>query len=154
MSQIDPEILAALDEERGAMASSGRQYRSLTLKAGESALTRFLPVQMGPKKTWYARIARHWVAKRPVLCQRQTSPHFHGDPEAPCPLCDLEAEYSQSANKATAGVGAQNGGLSQNPHLPLRVRNHGRPQPQAPHSEQRTLRTQRILDCPRRVEGD
>ncbi len=100
---VNPEILAALDEERGAMASSGRNFRQLTLKAGESALARFLPVEMGPKKTWFARIARHWgsVLKRPVLCVRQTSPNFGGNPEAPCLLCDLEAEFSQSRNKET-----------------------------------------------------
>lgn len=91
------------------MASSGRQYRSLILKAGESAITRFLPVQMGPKKTWFARIARHWVGKRPVLCQRQTSPHFNGAPDHPCPLCDLEMEYSQSGNKATADLARKMG---------------------------------------------
>lgn len=104
MSKVDPEILAALDEERGAMASSGRQFRSLRLKANESALARFLPVQMGPKKTWFARIAHHWVNKRPVLCQRQTSPHFNGDPGVACPLCDLEAEFSQSADRAAADL--------------------------------------------------
>lgn len=112
-SNVDPSILAALDEERGAMASSGRNYRTLKLKPGESALARFLPVQMGAKKTWFARIARHWVNNRPVLCQRQTSPNFNGDPQATCPLCDLEAEFSQSRNKATSELARKMGAYPQ-----------------------------------------
>ncbi len=99
MPEVDPSILAALNEERGVAAASGNNYRTLKLERGQSALVRVLPVQLGPRKTWFARIARHWVGKRPILCVKQTSPDFGGDPKARCPLCDVEAEFSQSRDK-------------------------------------------------------
>lgn len=102
MANVPSSIIDALNEERGVAASSGQSYHMLKLARGESALTRFLPTILGPRGTWFARIARHWVNNRPIVCIRQTSADFGGDPQAPCILCDLEQKHSQSRDKDIA----------------------------------------------------
>ena len=110
MHELDPDLRAAIDEERGLASASQNKYKSLKLERGESALARFLPVQLGPRKTWFARIARHWVGKHPYTCIRQTSVDFGGDPKAACPLCEIEQKYAQSrsgaSKKAAQRIGA------------------------------------------------
>ncbi len=96
---IDPSILAALDEERGVASARTNNYRTLKLEKRESALARFLPAQLGPRKTWFARIARHWVGGRPYVCVRQTSADFGGNPSLHCPLCELEQKYLQDRDQ-------------------------------------------------------
>jgi hypothetical protein len=98
--ELNSNILAALDEERDVANTRSNSYRTLKIEKRCSALVRLLPAQLGPRKTWFARIARHWVGGRPYVCVRQTSQDFGGDPKAHCPLCALEQEYAQARSQA------------------------------------------------------
>ena len=98
MNEVHPAILAAMNHERQFMQSQLKGSRRVKLDRGKTWLIRFLPVKLGPSGTWFARIARHWVAMKPIICPRNTSPDFGGDPEAYCPCCDVAANINDTGS--------------------------------------------------------
>lgn len=107
-SNIDPKILAALDEEQEFMASHGRAKTDrVKIPKGSAWLLRFIPTPMGPNGKFWARIAFHWINKRPYLCVRNTGRDFGGDPEGTCPLCEVSDELNASPKKKIANAGYQ-----------------------------------------------
>ena len=102
MTQVDADIRDALDEEREIANSQARYSNRLQLDRGDTALVRFLPVQMGVRKTWFLRVGRHWVNKRPYFCKRTSSPDIGGDPDYACPMCEMCEEHMQSKDEDIA----------------------------------------------------
>lgn len=106
---IDPSTLDALDgldEERQYMASQGgKKGRRVKIPKGHSWLARWLPVELGKAKTWYARYGFHWINKFPVLCPVHTSRHFGGDPDCECKLCQVSEELNADRRKFVSTVG-------------------------------------------------
>lgn len=68
-------------------------------------LIRFLPAKLGPKGTWFARVAQHWLSMKPIICPRNTSPDFGGDPDADCPCCDVAARLNESPDPDVSKFG-------------------------------------------------
>jgi len=104
-SKIDPEILGELHYEQNFTQSISNTKRQVKLEKGKMWRIRYLPAKLGPKKTFFARIAKHWLATKPVVCPRQTSPAFGGDPDSYCPVCDRSHELNESTNQAESQLG-------------------------------------------------
>jgi hypothetical protein len=106
MSTVHPEILDGLDyETQFIQQTSGAQRRVVKLNRGDSWLLRFLPAAIGPNKRWYARVAKHWVNQRAIVCPRQTEEAFGGHPEAYCAVCDLSAHLNDERNEDVSKFG-------------------------------------------------
>lgn len=104
-TKIDPEMLGELNYEQQFTQSISSARRQVKIEKGKSWRIRYLPAKLGPKHTFFARIAKHWLATKPILCPRQTSPAFGGDPDAFCPVCDKSNELNDSANQAESQLG-------------------------------------------------
>jgi hypothetical protein len=102
---IDPSILAGYDEEQKYMASTKREIRQIKPQKGESYLLRFLPVTLGPRKTWFARTAKHWWNRKPIMCPKHTSVDFGGFEDQWCPICDAVEELRDSNDDISEKVG-------------------------------------------------
>lgn len=102
---ITPDFLATLKEEEHHTQSSKRGDRRVKLERGKTWKIRFLPAQLGPRKTWYARISRHWVNFKPIVCPVSTHPDFGGDPDAYCPACEMSKVLNDSADEAVSKFG-------------------------------------------------
>lgn len=95
---LSPEFLGELESERTYSDNLYTRTRRVKLEKGESCLIRVLPVAMGRSGSYTARIAQHWMNKKPVVCPRFTHPDFGGDPKAHCAACEVTDEaYDQSA---------------------------------------------------------
>jgi uncharacterized membrane protein YgcG len=105
-TNVHPEILDGLDyESQFIQRTSGSQRRTVKLNRGDSWLLRFLPAQLGPNKRWYARVAKHWVNQRAIVCPRDTEEAFGGHPDAYCPVCDLSAHLNDERNEEVSKFG-------------------------------------------------
>lgn len=106
MTNIDPNLLAMLDEEREFMSSTGRrQTARVKIPKGHSWLMRWLPVQLGPRKSFFARIAFHWINQRPILCVRNTGVDFGGNPESECLVCETSDKLNNHGSKKVQDIG-------------------------------------------------
>lgn len=89
---LSPEFLGELESERNYSNNLYTRTPRIKLEKGESCLIRVLPVAMGKSGSYTARIAQHWMNKKPVVCPRFTHPDFGGDPKAHCPACETTDE--------------------------------------------------------------
>jgi hypothetical protein len=105
---LDPEFLAALDEERNVVSSFGHNVRRLRIDRGCSVTVRFLPVKLGSKGLFYARIYNHWIGKRPYFCAEKTSVDFGGTGE-PCAICRETTKLNESKDRNMSSVGFKSG---------------------------------------------
>jgi len=103
MSKYSPDnygddLFDDIEKERKALQSKRDDNNIKLEKEGDVWLIRFLPALLGigERKKFYARIAQHWVNKRPHFCARMTPPEFGGHPDSNCPLCDLSTEIADS----------------------------------------------------------
>lgn len=100
---LDPGVLDDLENERAYAESRDTSARRLKLEKGDKALVRVLPVNLTSdpdRRQWYARVGFHWADRRFVICPRTTQPIFGGDPEAPCPVCDVVEKHLDSRDEA------------------------------------------------------
>jgi hypothetical protein len=105
-NNVHPEILDGLDyETQYIQKTSGASRREVKLNRGDSWLMRFLPVKFGPKKRFYARIAKHWFNGLPVVCPRHTEEAYGGSPDAYCPVCDLSDHLNADRNEELSNFG-------------------------------------------------
>jgi hypothetical protein len=136
-ANVNPEILDGLDyEHQFIQRTSGAQRRIVKLNRGDSWLLRFIPAKLGPNGRWYARIAKHWVNQRAIICPRHTEEAYGGHPEAYCSVCELSAHLNDERHEEVSKFGfklratpnwvtycavfekAANGGLGQAQSLP------------------------------------
>lgn len=102
---IDPKILKRMQGEDSFLQSQTRGSRRVKLNRGQNWIVRFLPAQMGPDGLWFARIAKHWMNKLPIVCPRNTAEDFGGDPDCECPVCTLADELNDSADEIISKFG-------------------------------------------------
>jgi hypothetical protein len=102
---IDPKILKRMQGEDSFLQSQTRGSRRVKLNRGQNWIVRFLPAQMGPDGLWFARVARHWLNKLPIVCPRNTAIDFGGDPDCECPACLLADELNESADEVISKFG-------------------------------------------------
>ena len=105
-SKIDPALLGELQYEQTFAQTIGTSRRQVKIEKGHAWRVRYLPAKLGPKGTFFARISKHWLGQgTPIVCPRQTSPSFGGDPDGVCRACDVSAELQESANQAESQLG-------------------------------------------------
>lgn len=104
-SAITPDVLSLLREEDHYVKVTQRSDRRVKLEKGQTWKLRFVPAQLGPRKTWFARIARHWLNFKPIVCPVHTHPDFGGDPEAYCPSCEMSKVLNDSADETVSKFG-------------------------------------------------
>lgn len=102
---IDPKILKKMQGDDAWAASQRRGSRVIKLEKGQNAIVRFLPSKFGPDGLWFARIAKHWVNKQPIVCKRNTAEDFGGDPECECPVCILADQLNESSDEVISDLG-------------------------------------------------
>lgn len=105
--ELDPSALADLDAELNVAKASRKIYRlpRVDIEKGHSWKVRVLPVEIGPGKKWYGRVAQHWLGrtgKKAVFCIRNTSPNHGGDPNYECPNCAFVEQYVGHDQKAVS----------------------------------------------------
>jgi len=105
INNVNPDILAACDYEGQYLQAQSKGSRRIKMERGKMWLIRFLPAKLGPKGTWFARIARHWLSMKPIICPRNTSPDFGGDPDADCPCCDVAQALNDSPDPEISKFG-------------------------------------------------
>jgi hypothetical protein len=94
-----------MQHEDAWMQSQTKGSRRVKLDRGQNWIVRFLPARMGPDGLWFARIAKHWVNKLPIVCPHNTAEDFGGDPEFVCPVCQLADELNDSADEVISKFG-------------------------------------------------
>jgi len=102
---IDPKILKRMQGEDSFLQSQTRGSRRVKLNRGQNWIVRFLPAEMGPDGLFFARIARHWLNKLPIICPKNTAVDFGGDPECDCPICSLAEELNESPDEIISKFG-------------------------------------------------
>lgn len=102
---IDPDELAMLDEEQAFLNNSTKQARRIRVEKGDVLTIRFLPMEFGPKKWFYQRIAFHWIGKRPYYCEKHTAAECGGNPDAQCELCAYTEKLNSNRDRNVANAG-------------------------------------------------
>jgi hypothetical protein len=112
----DPNVLAMLEEETGYVNSQKRaSYASrVKIPKGHEWRVRFLPVEQGPRKTFWARYAFHWINSRPTLCVRHTARDFGGaGPDAACALCNMSDKLNNDRDDFVSKIGYKASAVTQ-----------------------------------------
>jgi len=102
---IDPKILKRMQGEDAFLQSQTRGSRRVKLERGQNWIVRFLPARLGPDGLWFARIAKHWMNKLPIVCPRNTAEDFGGDPDCDCPVCAVADELNDSPDEIISKFG-------------------------------------------------
>jgi len=111
MSKIAPSefeedlTVAALDDEIKLIRRNSDDHSVKLENDGDTWQIRFLPAELGPRKLFFARVAQHWINKKPYVCSKVTSPDFGGIPDFDCPLCTLAESLNNSTNREVSSVG-------------------------------------------------
>ena len=106
------DINAMLEEERIYASSQSNRTDSLKIEKNCGALVRFIPVKLGPDGTWFLRVGRHWINKRPYTCKRTSSPAIGGDPDFACPMCDMSDQYAADHDEEVSKRAKSCGGFA------------------------------------------
>lgn len=104
MSRYD-KLNELIRTERAVAAQTSTARRRVQIEEGQQWLVRFLPVEFGPSKLFFARQAQHWMDKKPINCPKFTSTDFGGNPEAHCPVCDKADELLINTNTEVSDFG-------------------------------------------------
>jgi len=102
---IDPKILRRMQGEDAFLQSQTRGSRRVKLQRGQNWIVRFLPAQLGPENLFFARIARHWLGKLPIVCPRNTAEDFDGDPDCECLVCQVAESLNESPDENISKFG-------------------------------------------------
>ena len=93
-----------VDGEKGYLESTSTGVRVVKVEKGHATLVRILPAQLGPRKTWFARIAMHWHNRRPIMDVVNTHPDFGGDPDGYNPVQEVVEAYLNHSDKRVANI--------------------------------------------------
>lgn len=91
------ELASNLDLESLRKQSAVTKSARVKIEKGHAWLIRLLPFGQGPKKESFAKLAQHWIGKRPVYCKTNTSSSFGGDPSYDCQICSSAATGKNEA---------------------------------------------------------
>jgi len=101
----DSDLMAAMREEEKFVQDRDRSDRRIKLDRGQIVKIRFLPAHLGTANTWFARIAKHWLNKKPIVCPVDTGVGFGGNPDAYCPCCRASQELNDSPDERISKLG-------------------------------------------------
>jgi len=104
-NNLDPKILAKLNKESAFIQSQQRGARQIKIEKGQTIVVRFLPARMGPSGVWYARVANHWLDRRPLTCPRLTDEDWGGNQDTECPICTLADQLNDDHDEVVSKWG-------------------------------------------------
>lgn len=108
MNDVRPTALSRyMEEDEQAISSLSKAARRVKIETNHTWNLRILPVEMGPDKMPYVRLAQHWRNNKPLTCPRHTSKAWGGDPDFNCPVCDLSERLNESSNDDIRNLGYQ-----------------------------------------------
>lgn len=103
---ITPKAMASYMERHSrSFASIFKTARRVKIEQNHNWRIRLLPVQMGPDKEPFVDIAQHWWSKQPITCPRHTSEAWGGDPNFPCPICEISERLRESSVEKISDIG-------------------------------------------------
>lgn len=80
-----------------------RPRRVYIEEVNQAWLVRFLPVGLGPNKSWYLRLGQHAMGRQSICCPRYVSTDFGGNEQAKCPVCQIaEALNGDQSDEVSA----------------------------------------------------
>lgn len=100
----DAEFMAQMNEETAFMNRSSRRASRIQIPKGHTWRVRFVPFKF-PNGLYYARIAFHWINKKPTLCITNTETRLGGDPDYKCPVCAVAERLNESSDKKVSNAG-------------------------------------------------
>lgn len=98
-------LMRQLDEDEAVVSSISKTARRVKIEKNHTWNMRLLPVQMGPDKMPYVRLAQHWWNKSPIVCPTFTPKGFGGNPDVPCPICELSDRLNESSSQEIRDLG-------------------------------------------------
>lgn len=108
MNDVRPTALTRyMEEDEQAISSLSKAARRVKIETNHTWNLRILPVEMGPDKMPYVRLAQHWRNNKPLTCPRHTSKAWGGDPDYNCPVCDVSERLNESSNDDIRNLGYQ-----------------------------------------------
>lgn len=108
----DSELLAELKNEERFVQERERGERRVKIERGQVWKVRFLPVHLGEKGTWFARVAKHWLFKKPITCPVETGEGFGGG-KKDCACCRASQELNDSPDQQVSRFGWETRASSQ-----------------------------------------
>lgn len=108
MNDVRPTALSRyMEEDEQAISTLSKAARRVKIETNHTWNIRFLPVEMGPDKRPYVRLAQHWRNNKPLTCPRHTPKAWGGDPDFNCPVCDVSERLNESSNDDIRNLGYQ-----------------------------------------------
>jgi hypothetical protein len=104
-SPYDAEVMVALRDEEQFAKDHSRAKRVVKVERGQCWTVRFLPAKLGESGLWFARIARHWLNKKPIICPVDTAEQFGGNKKAHCPCCEASNRLNDSTDETISKFG-------------------------------------------------
>ncbi len=105
-NDVRPSAMAKyMDKHNQRFATMSSQARRVKIEQNHTWRLRLLPVQLGPEKDPFIDIAQHWWNKSPVTCPKHTGQAWGGDPEFPCPVCEISERLSSSSAEEINNIG-------------------------------------------------
>ena len=104
-NNLTPEMLALIDGEQRLIQSQKSGFKKVKIEENDSWLIRYIPFEFGRKKSFFLRVANHWIMKKPHFCPRHSSEEVGGSPDAPCAICDVSSDMDSSSNQAIRKAG-------------------------------------------------
>lgn len=86
-------------------ATMSKTARRVKIEQNHTWRLRLLPVQIGPDKEPFIDIAQHWWNKSPVTCPKHTGEAWGGDPDFPCPICEISERLMNSSSEEINNIG-------------------------------------------------
>lgn len=94
-----------MQQREQRFAAMSQAARRVKIDENHTWRLRLLPVEMGKDKEPFVDIAQHWWNKQPIYCPRHTTPAWGGDPEYPCPVCELSERLRESGDDRINSIG-------------------------------------------------
>ncbi|MBV5345513.1 MAG: hypothetical protein JZU63_08295, partial [Rhodoferax sp.] len=105
MNEVKEQSMERLLEEEDRIAASlTKTAQRVKIEMGHTWNLRFLPVEMGPDKAYYVRLAQHWRNNRPVTCPKLTPMYMGGSLDASCPVCDVHEKYNEGGTEEARDI--------------------------------------------------
>lgn len=96
---------SCMERHNRSFASLSKTARQVKMEQNHSWRLRLLPVEMGPDKEPFVGIAQHWLSGQPTTCPRHTAEAWGGDPQYPCPVCEIAERLCDSNNEKISDLG-------------------------------------------------
>ena len=94
-----------MDKHNQRFAAMSNAARRVKIEQNHTWRLRLLPVQMGPDKEPFIDIAQHWWNKSPITCPKHTGEAWGGNPDFPCPVCEISERLSNSSSEEINSIG-------------------------------------------------